>query len=106
MKAAIFLICYQFFPQFLFSQIDSTTNALIESIIRKQQPKGTIYYTDKLDSNLILEIKTKIKDRKYMLSNTLGEFETIVISKKEKRYIDSILYKTYAYIWSDSLFTN
>jgi hypothetical protein len=106
MRVVIFLICYHFFPQFLFSQIDSATTAIIESILRKEHSEGKLYYTDKLDSNIILEIKHKIKARKYMLNNTLGEFETIVISKKEKKYIDSILNKTYAYIWSDSLFAN
>lgn len=88
MKTTIFLISFQFIVLFTFCQVDSTSTNILETILRKEQPKGTIYYTDKLDSELISKIKGSLKGRRFIARTSVNTNDTVLLTRSEKKHLD------------------
>jgi hypothetical protein len=100
------LISFQIISSLAFCQIDSSSIKIVESILRKEHPEGTLYYTDKLDSGLIVRIKGSLQKRKFIGRINSTTYGKIRLSRKEKRYLDSNINKLYSIRWKDSLFEN
>jgi hypothetical protein len=77
----------------------------METILRKEHPNGTLYYTDKLDSGTISWIKEYLQKKKF-INITRKDNHRIRLSGKEKEYLDSSINKLYSICWKDSLYEN
>ena len=108
MKALFFLLIFQFVALLAFCQIDSGSIKLLESILRKEHPEGTLYYTDKLDSAQVLYISGYLQKRKFknLTISKKSVNHKIRLSRKEKKYLDSSVNTLYSICWKDSLFEN
>ncbi len=106
MKILILLALFQIHTVPTFSQLDSVSKDLMTSLIRNQQPDGTIYYTDKLDDWCISIIKKSLHKRKLIGIGRPMNVDTLRLSRKEQKYFDSVINKLKFNYWSDSLFPN
>ena len=107
MKTLGILIFFQATYCYSFSQVDRKTSVILERILRKDHPQGTLVYTDKLDDYVILNIKESLKKQIFVgkLASKKGR-DTFILSKSELKYIDSILRKLHLVFWKDSIFSN
>ena len=106
MKTLLLLIIFHFVSLHSFCQADTNSINILESILRKEHPNGRLYYTDRLDSEFIKGIKVSLKGRKFIGQTSSTTFDTVQLSKKEKRYIDSSVTSFYSNFWRDTLFKN
>ena len=106
MKTLLLLLIFQFLLLHAFCQVDTNSINILESILRKEHPNGTLFYTDRLDSGLIKRIKESLKRRKFIGRTSLTTYDTIHLSRKEKRHLISSVNNFYSNIWTDSLFNN
>lgn len=89
MRPLLFLAICQFVSFDAFCQTDSISISILETILRKEHPGGTLFYTDKLDGSLIDRIKESVKGRKFIGRTSPTTYATIYLSKAEKKYLDS-----------------
>jgi hypothetical protein len=106
MKALFFLLFFQFITCLAFCQIDAGSIKILETILRREYPTGTLYYTDKLDSSIVLWIKENLQKRNLVGITRKKIDERIKLTKKEKRYLDSNINTLFSFCWKDSLFEN
>lgn len=78
----------------------------MEAIFRNEQPKETLYYTDRIRKDNIKQIKEAFKGTEYSWWIEGHVRDTIRLSKEEKKYLDSYLDKLVSLRWQDSLFEN
>lgn len=104
MKTPFLIIIFHFVSLHAFCQVDLNTINIIETILRKDHPTGTLFYTDRLDSGLIKRIKESLKRRKFIGQTSPSTYDTIRLSRKEKRHLIVSLNNFYSNIWTDSLF--
>jgi hypothetical protein len=106
MKIIVPLISFQFMFLLTFSQMDSISKDLLETLIREQHPSGTIYYTDRLGDWPLRQIKKLIAGRRFTGPSTATSYDTVYLSVKEKKYLNASVKKLQSYYWKDSLFQN
>ena len=107
MKTIIaFLISIHLLNVSALCQADSASLKVMEAIFRDEQPKGTLYYVDKLNKDFITLFKDKFRNRKIIGIVEYNVFDSMLLSGKEMRLIKSGINKLYSFRWNDSLFLN
>jgi hypothetical protein len=86
-----------------FGQLDSLSKNVLKILLRQQHPTGILYYTDKLEKEVITRIKTAVKNQNYFASHRETENDTIFLSAAEKKFINSEINKWSKVVWDDSL---
>jgi hypothetical protein len=89
-----------------FCQVDTASLKIMEAVFRNEQPKETLYYTDRIRKDNIKQIKEAFKGTEYSWWVEGHVRDTIRLTKKEKKYLDSCLDKLVSLSWQDSLFEN
>ncbi|MFT3910932.1 MAG: hypothetical protein QM737_16050 [Ferruginibacter sp.] len=78
----------------------------MEKILRRDFKEGTIYYTNRLEDIQIKQIKRALNKRTFVWSKDSKKYDTLFLTLREKKYLDSAIDKLYKTYWPDSLFTN
>lgn len=106
MKNIVLIIISQLILSIAVCQTDTGSIRALETLIRQQHPDGTIFYTDKIDSAIILRIKQSLKGRRFINQAISGVYDTIYLTKKEKLHLDSNINSLFSFTWKDNLFQN
>jgi hypothetical protein len=104
MKTLSILICLQIIYCLSFSQVDRKTSLVLEKILRKDHPVGTLVYTDMLDKFAISDMKESLGKKVYIGRTASLTYDTLKLSKAEVKYVDSILRTLPTLYWQDSIF--
>lgn len=104
MKQFLLLLSFYFVCLPAFCQVDSASLKIMETIFREEQPKGTLFYVDKLNNDFIKLFKDKFRKRKIVGWIKYTVEDSILLSGKEMRYIKSAINKLSSFRWNDSLF--
>jgi hypothetical protein len=106
MKVSFLLIILQFASFRSFCQVEVNSVSILETILRKEHPNGTLVYTDRLDSGLVKGLRESLKGRLFIGKTSSTTYDTIQLTRTEKKYLDSSVNGFYSNFWEEALFEN
>ncbi len=106
MRAFYSLITFCFLAINVYAQIDTTHKVILENLVRRAEPKGTVYYCQNVSEDVINKVIRSLKKRKIfgLTRDTKNNF--IILTKKEKTGLINSLKNSITSNWKDSLFAN
>jgi hypothetical protein len=100
------LIAFLLAVQTSYSQVEPSAISFIENLIRKDQPAGQIFYTDKINPTYLLKIKTHLSKKYISGENNETKQNTIVLTRQEKKYLWEQFESFNKPYWTENLFSN
>lgn len=106
MKPALCIALFLSISLSCISQIERESINFLEGLIRKSQPVGQIVYTNKINSNVLLKLKSELKKSKITGTTKETMDNYIVLTREEKNFLLDQLEIFAKPYWNDNLFSD